>query len=75
MLFAQKTHDPTSFLEIMRGPTMQEWSHARFEGFDVEAGSPADKIMQRLVREGGAVKMAAEETFDQPPRRRSERYH
>ena len=62
-LFAAKESDPTNTIEIMRGPSMLEWSNARFEGFDVLTGSPADRIMQKLVREGGAVVMASDETF------------
>jgi hypothetical protein len=63
VLYATKENDPNSFLEIMRRPTMLEWATARFEGFDVPTGSPADKIMQKLVRQGDAVLMAPGERF------------
>jgi hypothetical protein len=63
MLYATKEGDPASFLEIMRRPTMFEWAQARFQGFDVAAGSPADKILAKMVREGNAVKMAPGENF------------
>lgn len=52
--YAYKYTDESSVLELMRRPSMVEWAHDRFHGFDVITGSAADKIMQRLVRERGA---------------------
>lgn len=71
MLYATKESDPESFLEIMRRPTMFEWAKARFEGFDVVTDSPADKILQKMAREGNAVKMAPEEHYHVRPKRMS----
>jgi hypothetical protein len=39
---------------LLRRPTLIEFSRDRYEGFTVESGSLADKIMQRLLREGAA---------------------
>lgn len=75
MLYATKDGDPKSFLEIMRRPTMLEWAEARFEGFEVEAGSPADKILAKMAREGNAVKMAPGETHYVGRRNKQPRYH
>ena len=38
-------------------------------------GSPADKIMQRLVREGGAVLMAPDEKYWPKQTERQKPYH
>jgi hypothetical protein len=74
MFFAAKEDDRSSWIEIMRRPTMLEWAQARFEGFNVVTGSPADKIMQRLVREGGAVVLKPNETYHKP-REKKRPYH
>lgn len=62
-MYAVREDDPAHVVEIMREPTMLQWSEARYSGFDVIAGSPADKIMKRLVREGGALQMRPGEVF------------
>lgn len=74
IFYAVKENDPTAVCEIMRRPTMLAWAQDRYAGFDVVTGSAADKIMRRLVREGGAVRMAAGETY-QPKRERMIRWH
>jgi hypothetical protein len=75
MFYAVKENDPTSWIEIMRRPTLHEWARARFEGFDVPTGSPADKIMQRLVRERGAVVMAPGEEYRAKKKEKQKPYH
>ena len=74
VLYAVKENDASQVLEIMRRPTMLEWAEARFSGFDVPTGSPADKLMRRLVREGGAVAMGPYETYHES-RQRKTPYH
>jgi hypothetical protein len=41
-------------VELLRRPTLVAFSQDRYQGFDVEPGTSADRIMQRLVREGAA---------------------
>ncbi len=53
-LYAVRDDDPSRRCELMRRPTMMEWNRTRFDGFEVPTGSPADKIMQALVRLGQA---------------------
>ena len=39
---------------LLQRETMLEFTTDRYEGFEVEAGTPAHKIMERLVRDGAA---------------------
>jgi hypothetical protein len=75
MFYAVKENDPTRWIEIMRRPTMHEWACARFEGFDVVSGSPADRIMKRLVKEGGAIVMASGEKYFPKRTEKQKPYH
>lgn len=45
--------DGTS-IHLLRRPTLVAFARDRYEGFEVPAGSAADLVMQRLVREGNA---------------------
>lgn len=63
VFYAVKEDDPSAEVEIMRRDTMVRWAADRFSGFDLEAGSPADKVMRALVKADGATVMSAGETF------------
>lgn len=55
---------------LLQRPTLLALVQDQFEGFDVDAGTPADRIMMKIVTQGGALRMRPRERYVPPRRKR-----